>query len=88
MDDMTIKETRTLIEKYNRAEWTHESLKRLDLIIADYQKRMEDKSITRDEEVLYWMYIKGSDFADADRWTAINRGEIKFGKQEDGSIID
>lgn len=85
---MTTKEIRTLIEKYNHAEWTHEDLKRLESIMADYQKRMDDKSITREEEVLYWMYIKGGNYDDADRWTAINRGEIKFGKQEDGSIID
>ena len=85
---MTTKEIKTFVEKYNRMELDHENMKRLESEMADYQKRMRDKSITREEEVLYWMYIKGSDYADADRWTAINRGEIKFGKQEDGSIID
>lgn len=85
---MTIQEIRKLIEKHNSGDWKHGELKELDAIIREYLKKQEEKTITREEEVSLWMYLRHFNYADADRWTAINRGEIKLGRQEDGSIID
>ncbi|MBI2427490.1 MAG: hypothetical protein HYV29_01585 [Ignavibacteriales bacterium] len=46
------------------------------------------KDLTREESILYWMYAKNCTHEDAERWVATLLGEIRPGKQSDGSYID
>lgn len=59
--------------------------------VVDAMSVLSDKmnagEITRDEEVILWMFLKRCDRVAAERWTAIMHGEITLGRTEDG-IVD
>ncbi|NUN68842.1 MAG: hypothetical protein HUU02_03930 [Bacteroidetes bacterium] len=58
--------------------------------VVEEMSALSDKknagSISRDEEIVLWMFLKRCERTAAERWTAIMRGEITLGKTEDGLI--
>ena len=88
MDVLTYKEIRNQIEQRNAGELTSESQDALKTVMQSYAEKHDAGTLEREEDVLLWMYTNGWDYQQADEWVAITRGEVKKGKQDDGSYID
>ncbi|MEW5800451.1 MAG: hypothetical protein AB1728_15760 [Bacteroidota bacterium] len=84
---MTLNEIRQLNEKRFTGTITEEEMRMLDGEIGKLAVRPVD-SLSREEEILFWMYGKNCSYDDAERWVAVQHGEYKPGKQNDGSYLD
>lgn len=83
---MTLTELETVIVKINAREDLGVSSESVVSEIKKLQERINDGTITREEEVVYWMFLKACDRPAAERWTAIMRGETTPGKTDEGYI--
>jgi len=89
MDQMTLQELESKVVKIN-INTQPVSVEESDEVIREIEKLQEKKvanTITREEEVIFWMFLNVSDRPAAERWTAIVRGELTPGTNENG-IID
>ncbi|KAB2967531.1 hypothetical protein [Zoogloea sp.] len=85
---MTYKEIRSQIEQRKAGTLSIESQHTLETVMQSYADKHDAGTLEREEDVLLWMYTNGWDYQQADEWVAITRGEVKRGKQDDGSYID
>ncbi|MFZ4620958.1 MAG: hypothetical protein ACOYNS_10385 [Bacteroidota bacterium] len=83
---MTISELQTAIEKINNGKENEVDQDAVRKEMGALQLKRRDGTITREEEILFWMFFESYDRAEAERWTAIMRGELKAGKSDDGYI--
>lgn len=85
---MTVKEIQFLVERHKLTSLSKSDVEIITSIMNDYVSRMEKQKLTREEEIVFWMYVKKCSFEEVDRWRAIVHGKLKLGQRSDGNIID